>query len=303
MRRRVVTVLLPRPEPEPAYDLYQEVRKDAEGRAHGPLGPQDLNRMYEVAKRRGRDWCTAVLGHSFPGIDHSTSTDGWTLIVADELRLDPPLPDPVVRQRSLQKKAEELRAKQEQERKEREQHRWEAALAAAGVEVTVRENTRHTGVGGSLRHATPKTDVVSGRSRKHPADRALCETPGRANPLHLSDPVNAPANCYRCLGWMGKVRPLDAPAPPTPAERRTLELIKGGVVFTIRPARGGPTIRDTSARSNAAWGALGRKVDAAVEKLEAKGWVRKDDQFSKTQNDHFGDCWHLTEAGTAALEG
>ncbi|MFE1206292.1 hypothetical protein ACFW5V_31915 [Streptomyces sp. NPDC058762] len=303
MRRRVVTVLLPRPEPEPAYALYQEVRKDAESRDRGPLGPQALNRMYEVAQRRGRDWCTAVLGHSFPGIDHSTSTDGWTLIVADELRLDPPLPDRVVRQRALQKKAEELRAKQEQERQEREQSRWEAALTAASVEVTVRENTRHTGVGGSLRHATPKTDVVSGRSRKHPADRALCETPGRSNPLHLSDPVNAPANCFRCLGWLGKVRPLDAPAPPTPAERRTLELVKSGVVFTIRPARGGPAIRDTSTRSSAAGGALGRKVDAAVEKLAAKGWVRKDETFSKTQSGHYGDCWRLTEAGTAALEG
>ncbi|MDV6291317.1 hypothetical protein R2F25_38550 [Streptomyces sp. UP1A-1] len=102
---------------------------------------------------------------------------------------------------------------------------------------------------------------------------------------------------------MEKVRPLDAPAPPTAAERRMLELVKSGVVFTIRPARGGPTIRDTSTRSSAAWGALGRKVDAAVKKLEAKGWVRKDDTFSRTEAGHYGDCWRLTEAGTAALEG
>ncbi|MDV6291316.1 hypothetical protein R2F25_38545 [Streptomyces sp. UP1A-1] len=169
MRRRVVTVLLPRPEPEPEYDLYQEVRRDAEGRNRGPLGPEDLKRMQEVAARRGRDWCTAVLGHAFPGIERSTSLDGWTLIVADELRLDPPLPDRVVRQRALKKEAEERRAKQEQERREQEQRGWDAALAAAGIEVTVRENTRHTGMGGSLRHATPKTDVVSGRSRRHPA--------------------------------------------------------------------------------------------------------------------------------------
>ncbi|MFE6639586.1 hypothetical protein ACFVFT_38270 [Streptomyces tendae] len=303
MRRRVVTVLLPHPEPEPAYDLYQEVRRDAEGRSRGPLGPEDLNRMQEVAARRGRDWCTAVLGHAFPGIDRSTSTDGWTLIVADELRLDPPLPDRVIRQRALHEEAEKLRVKQEQERQEREQRRWEAALATAGVEVTVRENTRHTGVGGSLRHAVPKTDVVSGRSRKHPAGRNLCEAPGRTNPLHLSDPVDAPANCYRCLGWMEKVRPLDAPAPPTAAERRLLELVKSGAVFTFRPARGGPTIRDTSTRSNAAWGALGRKVDAAVKKLEGKGWVRKDETFSKTEGGQYGDCWRLTDAGTAALEG
>ncbi|MCG8971779.1 hypothetical protein [Streptomyces sp. CL12-4] len=223
MRRRVVTVLLPQPEPEPAYDLYQEVRKDAENRDRGPLDPRAIQQMEEVARRRGHDWCTAVLGRSFPGIARSSGVDGWTLIVADELHLDPPLPPRIVEERKRRQEAEERRAQQTMARQEREQRRWDAALAAAGVEMTVRENTRHTGVRGPLRHAVPKTDVVSGRSRKHPADRALCETPGRANPLHLSEPVNAPANCNRCLDWMEKVRTLDAPAPPTAAERRLLD--------------------------------------------------------------------------------
>lgn len=97
--------------------------------------------------------------------------------------------------------------------------------------------------------------------------------------------------------------PHSEPAPATAAERRLLELVKKGVVFTFRPARGGPTIRDTSTRSNAAWGALGRKVDAAVKKLEAKGWVRKDDELTRTEAGHYGDRWRLTDAGTAALEG
>ncbi|MET9776182.1 hypothetical protein ABZ023_18310 [Streptomyces sp. NPDC006367] len=303
MRRRVVTVVLPEPEPEPAYDLYQEVRRDADNRSRGPLGPDDLRRMNEVAGRRGYDWCTAVLGRAFPGVDRMSTVDGWTLVGADELNLDPPLPPRIVEERRLRQEAEELRARQAEERRAREQRRWDAALAAAGVEMTVRENTRHTGVRGSLRHAVPKDDLVSGRARKHPAGRALCETPGRANPLHLSDPVNAPATCHRCLDWMEKVRTLDAPAPPTAAERRLLELVNSGVVFTIRPAWGGPTIRDTSTRSNAAWGNLGRKVDAGVKKLKDKGWVRKDDEYSRTETGHFGDRWRLTEAGTAALEG
>lgn len=303
MRRHVVTVLLPRPEPEPAYDLYQEVRKDAERKSRGFLGPEDLKRMYEVAERRGYDWCTAVLGHSFPGVDRSSTVDGWTLIFADELRLDPPLPPRIVEQRKLRQESEELRTRQARERREREQRRWDAALAAAGVEMTVRENTRHTGVGGSLRHAAPKVELVSGRSRKHPADRGLCETPDRANPLHLSDPVDAPANCHRCLDYMEKVRTLDAPAPPTPGELATLRLVQSGVVFTFRPARGGPTIRDTSQRSKGAWGHLGRKVDAVVQKVEGKGWVEKDKEHSRTEGGHLGDCWRLTEAGTAALEG
>ncbi|MCG8971780.1 hypothetical protein [Streptomyces sp. CL12-4] len=74
------------------------------------------------------------------------------------------------------------------------------------------------------------------------------------------------------------------------------------MVFTFRPARGGPTIRDTSTRSNAAWGHLGRKVDTAVKKLEDKGWVRKDEEYSRTESGQLGDRWRLTDAGTAALE-
>jgi hypothetical protein len=304
MRRHVVTVLLPRPVADPAYDTYEMVRTDAERKSRGPLGPEDLKSMYEVADRRGNDWCTAVLGHSFPGIDRSSSVDGWMLVLADAMELDPPLPPSVVEARKRRQEHEDLLAQKAKERREREKRRWDAAVAAAGVEMTVRENTRHSGVGRSLRHAAPKDDLVSGRSRKHPADRGLCETPGRSNPLHLSEPVDAPANCHRCLDYMEKVRPADAPAPPTAAEKRLLELIKSGVVFTLRPGRTNqPIVFDTSQRSTAAWGHLGRKVSAAVKKLEAKGWVVVDEQFSRTQADGMGWRWRLTDAGTAALEG
>lgn len=302
-RRHTVTFVLPRPEPEPAYDLglHQELLKDAEAKSRGPLGPADLKQMYAVAERRGSDWCTAVLGYGFSGIDRSTSVEGFVLILADELGITPPLPARIVQARQQQREREELRARQARERREREQRRWDAALAAAGVEMTVRENTRHSGVKGSLRHAAPKDDLVSGRSRRHPADRGLCETPGRSNPLVLSEPVDAPANCVRCLDYLEKVRPLDAPAPPTPTERGLLELVKAGAVFTVY-VRTGRTIRDTSERSKGAWGHFGRKVDAGVDKLQAKGWVVKDGERSATQAGHLGDRWRLTDAGTAALE-
>ncbi|MGY4936239.1 hypothetical protein ACWD7T_35225 [Streptomyces sp. 900116325] len=303
-RRIVVTALLPPPEPEPEYPLYQQIRVGAEHRGRGPLGPADLKLMYEVASRRGGNWCTAVLGRDFPGIDYVSSVDGFTLIAADELALDPPLPTRIVEQRKRTQEANEAREQKFRELREKEKRRWEAALAAAGVEMTVRENTRHSSVRGSLRHAVPKDELVSGRSRKHLADRGLCETPDRLSPLHLGDPVNAPANCHRCLSYMEQVRTLDAPAPPTPGERKLLQLINSGAVFTLQPGRGSRTIRDTSERSHGvAWGQLGRKVDASVRKLEKKGWVVQDHEHSRTLLGHLGDRWRLTNAGTAVLEG
>ncbi|MFI5990244.1 hypothetical protein ACIBAC_00120 [Streptomyces sp. NPDC051362] len=220
MGRRVITVLLPQVVPEPAYDTYEMLRTDAEGKSRRPLGPQDLQAMYDVAQKRSTDWCTAVLGYAFPGIDRSSTVDGWMLILADEMDLNPPLPHSVIEARKQLQEIEERRNQQAKERREREQCRWDTALAAAaaGVDVAVRENTRHSGVNGALRHATPADDLVSGRSRKHLADRALCETARRANPLALSEPVDAPANCVRCLDYMGKVRPLTAPASPTSAQ-------------------------------------------------------------------------------------
>lgn len=302
MRRHVVTVLLPQPKPDPAYDRYEFVRTDAERASRrGPLGPDGLKSMNEVAERRGIDWCTAVLGYVFPGVGRISSVDGWMLVRADQMELDPPLPPSVVEARERRKAAEERQAQQRKAHQEQEKTRWEAALAAAGVEMTARENTRHTGVRGSLRHAVPTVELVSGGSRKHPADRGLCETPDRSNPLHLSEPVDAPANCHRCLDYMGKVRPLDAPVPPTEAERKLLGLISTGVVFTLRPGRTNqPIIFDTSQRSTTVCGHLGRKVGAAVRRLESKGWVTVDAEHSTTQAGGIGWRWRLTDAGTAA---
>jgi hypothetical protein len=101
---------------------------------------------------------------------------------------------------------------------------------------------------------------------------------------------------------MEQVRTLDAPAPPTRAECALLELVKSGAVVTFHVRRC-VTIRDTSRRSNAAWGHLGRKVDVAVEKLRKKGWIVQDEKPSATERAGSGYRWRLTEAGTAALEG
>ncbi|MEU1592804.1 hypothetical protein ABZ468_08060 [Streptomyces sp. NPDC005708] len=302
MRRHVVTALLPMPTPEPEYDLYQEIRKDAEGRSRGPISPATVQRMQEVAQRRGYDWCTAVLGFSYPGIMRISTPDGWTLIIADELRLDPPLPTRIVEERKAAEKRRADRDKAEAAQLEAAQEAWRQLSATAPVPLTVHENTKHTGPAGSLRHLTAAVDLVSGRARQHKAGAGLCETVNRPKPLCLGDAVDLPPTCKSCKKYAAEVRTLDAPAPPTAAEKRLLELIKSGVVATLRPGfTSYPTIRDTSHRP--APGRLGRKVDAQVERLKGKGWVVKDEEPSRTETGQVGELWRLTEAGTTALEG
>ncbi|MFF4057691.1 hypothetical protein ACFYZ0_18280 [Streptomyces sp. NPDC001708] len=301
-RRKVVTILLPPPEPEPEYELYQELRHNAELRSRPPLGPDDLRRMTEVSARRGRDWCTAVLGRGFPGIDRVSSVDGWMLVAADELNLDPPLPRRIVEEREAVEQRRKAEATLAAVKLETEKRQWGLLVGSAPVTLTVHENTRHTVPNGVTRHAVPPADVVSGKARRHPAGRGLCEMPGRADPLHMGDAVDLPPNCVRCLDYAAKIRAVDAPAPPTDAEAALLRLISSGVVFTFT-VRNCITIRDTSQRSRAAWGHLGRKVDVAVKKLQKKGWVLQAPEYTATQKGVRGHCWRLTEAGTAALEG
>ena len=107
-RRIVVTALLPQPDPEPTYPEYEELRQEARGRDRGPIGGQCIARMEDVIQRRGADWCTAVLGRSFPGLRHIPSEDGFMLIVADERGPEPELPERIVKARA----AEEARRKE-----------------------------------------------------------------------------------------------------------------------------------------------------------------------------------------------
>ena len=58
----------------------------------------------------------------------------------------------------------------------------------------------------NLGHAVPLTDAASGR-RVHRAARALCETPAR-RVMQLSEPVDVPVTCVRCLDWTGKIQPV-----------------------------------------------------------------------------------------------
>nr|WP_119589931.1 hypothetical protein [Streptomyces scabiei] len=302
MRRRVVTALVPAPAAEPAYAEFEAVREQARRSSRGPIGMDTIGRMEEVAARRGGDWCTAVLGRSFPGLRHVSTVDGWMLIIGDTQGLEPPLPPRIVEERQA---AEELRVGRERAavvELNMAKEAWRQLAVKAPVPLTVRENTRHTSAQGSLRHVVSAVDLISGSSRTHKAGMGLCETPERANPLQLGGAVDLPPTCMRCQEFVAKVRTLDAPAPPTAAEAALLQLIDSGVVLTLRPARGQPTIRDTSRRSHGvAWGHLGREVDTAVTKLQAKGWVQKDETPSKTDTGQYGQRWRLTDVGIAAL--
>ncbi|MFF9901273.1 hypothetical protein [Streptomyces longispororuber] len=303
-RRIYAPALLPQPDPVPTYPEYEELRQEARRRDGGPISARAIARMEDVVQRRGGDWCTAVLGRPFPGLRHVPSREGWMLVLADERGLAPELPERIAAARHA---AEARHQEQEAQRRanlEAQQRRWSLITEAAPVAFSVRENTRHTGVKGSLGHVTAAVDLLSGRSRLHKAGRGLCEMLGRSNPLHLGEPLeNRPPNCQRCITYAGLVRTLDAPAPPTPAETATLRLIQSGAVFTVRPGRGQPTIRDTSQRSHGtAWGQLGRKADAAVKRVEKKGWATADPQYSRTLLGAMGHRWRLTEAGAAALK-
>lgn len=305
MSRHIVTVLLPQPDPEPTYPEYKELRQEARGRDRGPIGGQNIAQMEDVVQRRGADWCTAVLGRHFPGLHRAPSEDGFMLIIADERGLTPELPERIVKARAAEEARRKEREAQAAAQLEAEKRRWALVTGAAPVSFAVRENTRHTGVRGSLRHITAAVDLLSGRSRRHKAGMGLCETPGRSNPLHLGEPLeDLPPTCKRCIEYAGQVRTLDAPAPPTAAETALLQLIRSGVVFTLSTGRSQPTIRDTSERSHGTrGGALGRKVDAAVKRLQDRGWVQADTEYSATQTGQHGKRWRLTDAGTNALEG
>jgi hypothetical protein len=307
MSRRVyIPGLLPQPDPEPTYPEYEELRQEARRKDGGPIGGQTIACMEDVVNRRGGDWCTAVLGRPFPGIRHVPSADGWMLILADERGIEPELPARIVEVRRVEEARRKERGAQAAAKLEAEMRRWDLITASAPVTFSVQENTRHTGVRGPLKHITAPVYLRSGRSRLHSPGRALCETPDRTNRLVLGGPlVDLPPTCTRCIEYAGLVRTLEAPAPPTRTEFVTLQLIRSGTVFTMRPGRGRLTVRDTSERSDsAAWGQLGRKVDAAVRRVERKGWaLAVEDELSRTLLGHLGHRWRLTEAGTAALEG
>lgn len=206
MRRRVVTITLPTPVAEAEYPEYDQVRIEAERRSRGPLDPQKLQEMEEVASRRGRDWCTAVIGRNFGGIAYTPCADAFMLLVADERDLEPPVPKRIA---AARQEFEEQRAQDRARRagqREQERQRWELALATCPVEVAVRANLNRAGSRGLL-HATTKVPVRSDRG-VHPAGRALCEH--KRSPRRLGEPIpDGVATCRSCVTYVAKIRPMD----------------------------------------------------------------------------------------------
>jgi hypothetical protein len=206
MRRRVVTVTLPARPPEPEYPEYEQVRAEAERRSRGPIDPQKLREMEEVAARRRSDWCTAVIGRTFAGIAYIPYVDAFMLLVADEMNLEPPVPQRIAESRRLfdEQRAQDQARRDEQ--REQERQRWELALASCPVKVDVRANLNR-GSSRSLLHATTDVPVRSDRG-VHPAGRALCEH--KRNPRRLGEPIaDGVATCRSCVTYVAKIRPIE----------------------------------------------------------------------------------------------
>jgi hypothetical protein len=195
--------------PQPAYPQYEQVRERAQ-RGSRFVAPADLPRYGEVMARRGTDWCTAVLGRPVqPTIRDLSTVDARMLLIADELGLDPPLPDAVLAWRQVDARRAQQREQRAAEGERRRRERWEAARATSTVALEVRANAHghRRGERGVLNHAVPLVDARSA-TRRHPSGRALCETPSRSQPLSLTDPVDEPATCVRCLNHAETLRPV-----------------------------------------------------------------------------------------------
>lgn len=198
--------------PEPAYPEYHGLYAEARRITGGFANPTRTPVYEEVARRRGFDWCTAVVGRSYCGLRTVTSTEAELLVLADMRDLNPPLPPRIVADREAyarhKAKLEEQRAEQQRLYDEA----WKAALEKCTVPVEVRRNLTarphgRFGFAHHLSHVVPTVECRSGRSRKHLAGRGLCESPDRKRPLQLGDPDNGPATCVRCLDYAPMIRP------------------------------------------------------------------------------------------------
>lgn len=199
--------------PKPTYPEYDDVVALARSLTPQFVNPANLRPEREVVDRRGNDWCTAVLGRPFGFHTGISIHEQYLLIAADQLGVDPPLPDWIVEAHRAgeehQRRADEAR----EARRQRERDKWATALAGATVGLDVHYGSRPRAYrDGELGHAVPRDDVYSGarKVRTHPRGRALCETPTRAKPLAISEtpaPAGTPATCVRCLEWTPNVRP------------------------------------------------------------------------------------------------
>jgi hypothetical protein len=206
--------------PRPTYPQYDAVEALARQITPAFVDPANLRPESEVTRRRGNDWCTAVLGRPYGWTTRISVHEQYLLIAADQLAVDPPLPDWIVEGRRLAADAEAQRNRWIEDARQRDRDAWAAVLADATVEFDVHHGSRARVRGAlneNLRHAVPRADAYSGarKVRTHRRGRALCETPTRFRPLDISDtpaPAGTPATCVRCLEWVPKVRQAESPA-------------------------------------------------------------------------------------------
>ncbi|MCX4682362.1 hypothetical protein OG413_45090 [Streptomyces sp. NBC_01433] len=202
-------------------------------------------------------------------------------------------------QREALARYEQELAGERRRRQERERELWERIIAAAPFALTVRTDARSV-LDVPLRHAAAAIDLLTGDRRQHPAGRALCEGITHTHLMPLSEPVDAYATCHRCVHAAAVARPADGPEPPTRRERRELERVEAGAVFTVEHTEG-PEIRDTSEQSRSPGGDQGRMVTAVMKRLHARGWVERDAEATDSLRGGCGWRWNLTSLGAAAL--
>lgn len=225
-RRRAALAAPPAGEPE-AVDPDRPTRlTDAEIaalrlRARSKAGPfVDPKVVHAPRHFHSRAWAAAITGTP------DFSLGDWPTMYLLSIAMDAEPVPPVTRAQLAEQAAVEEKARTAEvvrvlrEERTAERHRaeaaaWVAAVRSCLVKFAVREN-RHGRVRGGarehLRHVVPITEAVSGRSRRHLAGRALCETPGRAKPLVLDeDPTDNPATCQRCLAYVSQIRTTAAP--------------------------------------------------------------------------------------------
>jgi hypothetical protein len=192
--------------PTPVYPEYPALWDQARRAAHGPVDPTHIRGIEAITHARGADWCTAVLGRSFTGLQHATVAEAQLLRLAHERNLDPPLPDEIAPARQAADHRT-LLAGQRQQQRDHDRREWTAAQGQASVPaemLQVRANMRgggrsaHRG-GGPLRHVVPTVDLWSGpdrRPRRHPAGRALCESEHRPGRCSWAGPATSRPPAY-----------------------------------------------------------------------------------------------------------
>lgn len=202
--------------PTPIYPQYADLRAAAEQAARGFVDPATVYRPDEIARRRGYDWVTAVIGRPYHGVRSVSVVEARLIDLADAAGVDPALPQWLVDERAETAQRQRLRDDGRAAARRRDEQAWAIARQGCPVAVEVRPNLTaqvRNSVREHLGHVVPLADAMSGRSRRHAAGRALCETANR-RPMRLGEPTSDPATCMRCLQWAPKVRGAEPAGEP-----------------------------------------------------------------------------------------